>query len=205
MKKIILFTVTALLFSSNSFGQLIEISLKGGVCANSMSHKFDKIANYKAKGNLGYAAGLSGTVGFGGYRAGISISALRVSAYLSPKFGVPMPDSLTHSLGNPLVPIEAMFIKRTKIAKISIDIGIMGGICVNNRYVNSYEDGRTTTSNSANTNWFTYGGILSGQYNISKRLAVGIEAQPKWIRLKRGQTLDNTFLLPVMAKVSARL
>jgi hypothetical protein len=98
-----------------------------------------------------------------------------------------------------------MLLKRFRISNAVIDAGAMGGICANARYVSSYDNGLPTTTTTAKKNWFTYGLILGGQYKISDAISVGVELQPKWISMGIQQIFDNTFLLPVMAKVSAQL
>ena len=183
-----------------SFGQLLEVSLKGGIVTNNIGQK---VTTAKVENPLGYAGSLSATAGLPfNIRAGIGVSIYKVSYTSSFSPSANFHVSVSEQIGVPLMPIEAIIVKRLNVPRLSFDLGITGGVCANNRM--KLHAGKPTESvvNSSKP-WFTYGFIAGGQFNVSKKFSIGLEAQPKWMNLKLATS--TLFLTPFFVKVSVRI
>lgn len=189
-----------LLSPALSFGQLLEVSLKGGIVTNNIGQK---VTTAKVENPLGYAGSLSVTAGLPfDIRAGIGISIYKVSytSSFSPAATVNFTNSA--EVGQPLIPIEAIIVKRLNVPKLSFDLGITGGICANNKTKeNAGKPNEVTFSD--NKTWFTYGFVAGGQFNVSKKFSIGLEAQPKWMNLKLATS--TLFLTPFFVKACVRI
>ena len=119
-----------LLLPALSFGQLLEVSVKGGVVTNNI-RPVTLMGHGKGENPLGYAASLSATAGLPlNIRAGLSVSAYRVSYTASDVIIKYNRYDANVDYGTPVIPIEAIVVKRLAISKVSFDLGFTGGFCL---------------------------------------------------------------------------
>ena len=195
-----------LLLPAFSQAQLLEISLKGGIAPNNLTRddyftsKVEKPTSYY--GSVSITAGLPFKI-----RVGASVSAYQleysaVIADLVPP-GVSVPRTY-YKYGNPVVPVELILIRRFDLPKISLDAGFTGGMSITRKVRYGNVGDSKVYERSGKDPWYTYGVLVAGQVNVTKRFALGAEAQAKWLRINTWGE-DRVFLVPVMLKASVRI
>lgn len=205
MKRILL----ALLFiPALCHAQVAEISVKGGVVTNKMMRS---ILPSRVTNPVGYSGGVALTFGLpAGFRLGVAASVydLKAEVYANETddWGRFTGRKVTNnmSFGEPLIPVEALLIKRFNAGRIRIDIGASAGLLFNKKISTNSEDHMHLNKvyvDKANT-WTTYGGLIGLQYRLGCRTAIGVEAQPKALKIF---TYDPALAVPVMLKFSYSL
>lgn len=185
-----------------SRAQLAELSIKGGVVANRLLQ--DNMAAF-VKNHLGYTGSFAVTLGFpGAVRLGFAVSAYDLKADVTARHydynGNILGSYTSHiKYGSPLIPIEAMLIKRFNPGRIRIDIGGTVGLCTNRTIAASNDAANMPGFQYVDkTNrWATYGTLLGLQIRMGWRSGIGFEVQPKWLKVLKS---PPAFVMPVMAK-----
>lgn len=182
--------------------QVAEVSLKAGIITNKMMHSLNPSG---VTNPVGYSGGLALTFGLpAGFRLGIAASVYDLKAVIfaneTDDWGRFTGRKVTNnvSFGAPLIPVEALLIKRFNAGRIRIDIGASAGLLFN-KNINTNSEDRMVQSvyvDKANT-WTTYGGLVGLQYRLGCRTAIGVEGQPKALKIF---THDPAFAMPVMLK-----
>lgn len=182
--------------------QLVEFSLKGGALTNRM---MQRSLHMSVKNPIGYAGSFAATVSFpGAVRLGFAVSAYDVKADITSTLydnnGKNLGNITEHtSYGTPLIPVEALLIKRFNPGRMRIDIGGSVGVLLNKTTTVHYNDNAFPDLEQTDKKykWRTYGAFLGLQYRLGLRSGIGFEVQPKWLKIGGYQT---AFAMPVMAK-----
>jgi hypothetical protein len=182
--------------------QLVEFSVKGGAMVNRM---LQDNMNTLVKNPVGYAGSFAATVSFpGAVRLGFAVSAYDVKADVTfhklNNNGYSIDTYTGHMrFGEPLVPVEAMLIKRFNPGRVRIDIGGTIGTCLNRTISLHHDDSSIPDGEHTDKTykWRTYGALLGLQFRIGYRSGIGFEVQPKWLKIG---PYSPAFAMPVMAK-----
>lgn len=184
--------------------QLVEFSLKGGALTNRM---LQQNLNMNVKNPIGYAGSFAATVSFpGAVRLGFAVSAYDVRTevtstmyYINGNNIIPVTVTKYTNYGDPLVPVEALLIKRFNPGRLRIDVGGSVGTLLNRTVAVDYDHDifPATETTDKKYKWRTYGALLGVQYRLGWRSGIGFEVQPKWLKINGNQP---AFAMPVMAK-----
>ncbi len=183
--------------------QLLEVNVSGG--AN--IHNFgitdnDFIKDDEVTSGVGHVASISSTVRIHkNLRMGLAASSYRIGYRYEMDAlhaGPPQRVSLKAVL------FEMLALSRNHFKKFDLDIGAVGGVCVNRTLrVKNIEENGAVRKNIYKGTWVSYGLVGSLQFCVSKRLAIGTEIQPKFISGVPAQ--QNIFVLPVSIKGTIKI
>lgn len=204
MKKLLI--VAALFLCATLNAQKLEISVKAGM-ANSLSISDNAYSKFYSTSPYGsYAAEISGTISLPKkFRVGASVAIYKQGFKFDRDYvNIDAQYIGTRTLQSYYQPIaiQAILLKRFG-GKLSFDVGVAGGACVNNKsymtyyQLNNLEDKRVIKAPLSGTT-YTAGIILSSQYKLSKHVSVGLESQPKILNNSELKSV----MMPVMVKIS---
>lgn len=189
--------------------QLLELSIGGGISNNTKAPQRPYWPDKYTKATNGYAAALQVNIPvFKSLRVGVQASAYKMGYSVK----VAKTDANAQfvryaenrvSYGNPAITLEAIITNRFKLPKISLDVGIVGGVCITNKYYNTFDVTSVNVLKSAvqaNRPWYTYGAFVSGSFAVSKSMFIGADIQPKFL-----YDGDANFFIPTTIKFGVRI
>lgn len=135
-----------------------------------------------------------------GIRVGLSASYVRMPHRMGVWGTVPSSDQL---YTDPVL-LEFMAVSRNKIGRCDLDLGVMGGVCVNRRLTTvSIDDNYPSKSTYYRNPWCTYGLIGSLQYNVSSHFALGVQIHPAFLDMINMR--DDFFTIPIAVRGSFKI